>query len=150
MRKFLAENRRAKFDYEILETLEAGIILSGQEVKSAKEGHMSLKGAYVTVNRGEAFLINAQISPYKKAGRLEGFDPRRSRKLLLTKKEIKRLSGKLKEKGLTLVPLSAYNKHGFIKIEIALGKGKAKIDKREKIRKREADRKIRRVLRGKI
>ncbi len=150
MRKFLAENRRAKFDYEILETVEAGIVLSGQEVKSAKEGHMSLKGAYVTVIQGEVFLINAQISPYKKAGKLPDYDPKRNRKLLLTKKEIKRLTGKLKEKGLTLVPLSVYNKHGIIKIKVAVGRGKTKLDKREKIKEREARRKIRRALRGKI
>lgn len=148
--KTLAENRRVKFDYEILETFEAGIVLSGQEVKSAKEGHISIKGAYVTINQGEVFLINAQISPYKKAGPLPSYDQKRSRKLLLTKQEIKRLLGKVKEKGLTLVPISIYNKHGFVKVKIGLGKGKRKVDKREKIKEREASRKIQRALRGKI
>ena len=146
--KILAQNRRARFDYDILETFEAGIILSGQEVKSVKQGHISLKSAYITTKEGEAYLINAHISPYKMAGELPEYNPKRTRKLLLHKKEINSLIGK-KSQGLTIIPLRVYTKHGRVKLEIALARGKKKYDKREATKKREAERKIRRAMKEK-
>lgn len=146
----LATNPRAKFDYHILETFEAGIVLFGQEVKSVKKRQMSLKGAYVTIRNKEAQLINALISPYQPKNTPTDYEPLRTRKLLLHKKEIRSLIGKIKQKGLTLVPLRIYTKHNRIKLEFGLGQGKRKIDKREKIKKREAQRKIERALRQKV
>lgn len=142
----LVINRRAKYDYTILEKFEAGLVLAGHEVKSAKKGHMSLKGSYVTINEKEAWLINAFISPYQPKNTPEDYDPARSRKLLLHKKEINSLIGKKKQKGLTLVPLRVYTKHNRVKLEFALGQGKRKIDKREKIKQRETKRSIDRAL----
>lgn len=144
----LAINPRAKYDYEILDTYEAGLVLSGQEVKSAKKGRMSLKGSYVTIRNEEVWLINAQISPYQPKNVPVNYSPTHSRKLLLHKKEIKELIGKTKQKGLTLTPLRAYTKQNRIKLEFGLGRGKKKSDKREKIKKRETQRKIRRALKG--
>ena len=150
----LAVNKRAKFDYEILDSYEAGIVLRGNEVKSVKTGHISLKGSYVTVKQGgkqlpEVLLINANIPLYKHASNKEGYDPTRPRKLLLHKKEIERLIGKKQEQGLTLVPLKIYTKHSLVKVEFGVGKGKKKYDKREVIKKREEDRNIRRTLKTK-
>lgn len=133
--KILASNKKAHFDYEILEKLETGIILAGQEVKSVKSGHVSLAGAHVTVTNGELNLIGCHINPYKYA-RTEGYDPVRTRKLLVKKSELARLIGKKQEQGLTIVPLSVYVKRGFIKLEIAVARGKKKHDKRETIKKR--------------
>lgn len=146
----LATNPRAKYDYQILETYEAGLVLTGQEVKSIKTGHISLRGSYVTIKNEEAWLINAQIPPYQPKNVAVDYEPTRSRKLLLHKKEIKSLIGKGKQKGLTLVPLRIYTKKRKIKLGFALGRGKQKIDKREKIIEREAKRKIDRALRGKL
>lgn len=146
----LAINPRAKYDYEILETYEAGIVLAGYEVKSIKTGHIGLKGSYVTIKNNEAFLINAQISPYQPKNTPDDYEPSRSRKLLLHKSEIKSLIGRIKQKSLTLVPLLVYTKKGKIKLEFAVGKGKRKTDKREKIKKREAERTIERALRQKM
>lgn len=143
-------NRRANYDYEILETIEAGLVLKGYEVKSAKNGHMSLKGAYVTIKNNEAYLINAHISPYQPANAPKDYNPTCSRKLLLHKNQIKSLIGKLKQKGLTLVPIKVYTKRGIIKLQFGVGKGKKKIDKREKIKEREAGRRIERAMRGKL
>jgi SsrA-binding protein len=143
--KVYAENRKARFNYEILEEFEAGIILSGAEVKSIRAGHISLKEAFATVRNGEIFLTNAHISPYKPAGN-EGYDPTRSRKLLLNSSEITKLIGKSGEQGLTLVPLRVYDKSGKIKVEIGLAKGKKKYDKREIIKKREQIREVKRDL----
>ena len=145
----LAINKRASFDYNIGDKYEAGIVLFGHEVKSAKTGHVSLKGSYVTLKQGkkgeqpQVYLINAHIPLYKNAGPIPDYDPTRARQLLLNKKEIKRLIGKKQEQGLTLVPLKIYTKHSFVKLEFGLGKGKKKYDKRETIKKREVDRKIR-------
>ena len=141
-----AENRKAKFDYEILEKYEAGIELLGTEVKSIRSGKMSLEGAFVIVRGGEAFLINANIPPYQPKNTPKDYDPLRNRKLLLTKKEIDELVGSEKNKSLTIVPISVYTKGRKIKIEIALVKGKKKHDKRESIKKRETEREIRRTL----
>ncbi len=144
--KNLAINRRAKFDYRILEKFEAGLVLNGYEVKAAKNGHLSLKGAYVTINQNEVWLINALISPYQPKNMPEDYDSSRSRKLLMHKREIKSLIGKRKGKGLTLVPLRVYTKHSRVKLEFGLGQGKRQIDKRENIKQRETDRKIERAM----
>jgi len=142
----LAENKRAYFDYEILETYEAGLVLYGCEVKAIKTGHISLKGSYVVIKNREAFLINAFIPPYQPANTPSEYGPERSRKLLLKKLELESLIGKSKQKGLTLIPLKLYTKHRKVKLEFAIARGKRKIDKREMIKKREVEREMRRHL----
>jgi SsrA-binding protein len=144
----LAFNKRARYDYEILDTYEAGLVLLGYEVKSIKSGRISLKGSFVTMKQNpprlpELFLTNAHIAKYEKASTIESYDPERPRKLLVHKNEIKRLIGKKQEQGLTLVPLKIYTKHNLIKLEFALAKGKKKHDKREAIKKRDVDRQLR-------
>jgi len=139
-----AENRKARFNYEILEKYEAGIELLGTEVKSVRGGQMSLEGAFVIVRGGEVYLINANIPPYQIKNAPKDYDPLRNRRLLLTKKEIAELSGSEKNKSLTIVPISVYNKNRKIKVEIALVKGKKKFDKRDVIKKRDTDRELRR------
>src|SRR3989344_4045340 len=139
-----AENRKARFNYEILEKYEAGIELLGSEVKSVRGGQISLEGSFVIIRGGEAYIINANIPPYQVKNTPTGYDPLRNRKLLLTKKEIAELAGSEKNKSLTIVPISVYNKGRKIKVEIALVKGKKKHDKRETIKKRDTDREIRR------
>ena len=141
-----AENRKVRFDYEILEKYEAGIELLGSEVKSVRGGQMSLEGSFVIIRGGEAFLINANVPPYQAKNAPKDYDPLRNRKLLLTKKEIAELAGSEKNKSLTIVPISVYNKNRKIKVEIALVKGKKKFDKRETIKKRDVDREIRREI----
>lgn len=143
-----AENRKARFNYEILEKYECGIELLGVEVKSVRGGQMSLEGAFVVMRGGEGFLINASIPPYQVKNSPKDYDPLRNRKLLLTKKEISALSNSESNKSLTIVPLSVYNKGRKIKVEIALVKGKKKFDKREKIKKRETDIELRREYKG--
>lgn len=138
------ENRKVRFNYEILEKYEGGIELSGIEVKSVRNGKISLEGAFVVARGGEVFLINANIAPYQPQNTPKDYDPLRNRKILLTKKEIKILSENEKNKSLTIVPLSLYSKNRKIKIEIALAKGKKKFDKRETIKKRDVERTIRR------
>lgn len=140
----LSENRRARFDYEILEHYEAGIELTGQEVKSVKSGHGNLAGAYAILRGGELFLINCQIPPYQQNNVPEDYDPSRTRRLLLHKEEIKSLSGKLKEKGLSLVALSFFLKKNFVKVDLGLGRSRKKSDKRELLKKRAVDRDIER------
>jgi SsrA-binding protein len=146
-RKLIASNRKARFEYEILDTFEAGIALLGPEVKSLRAGRASLSDAYAHVRRGEMFLANAHISPYEEASR-ENKDPRRERKLLLHRNEILRLAGQVAERGLTLVPLSLYFKAGRAKVELALVRGKKLYDKRDTIRRREEQRDVQRALRG--
>lgn len=141
-----SKNSRAYFDFDILETYQAGISLKGYEVKAVKKGKMSIKGAYVKIKDGEVFLIGAVISPYQAKNTPENYDPQRTRRLLLKKKEINSLIGRAKEKGLTLIPLEVYNIKNRIKVKIGLAKAKKKIDKRELIKKREEERKIERVL----
>ncbi len=143
-----AENRKARFDYEILEKYEAGIELLGTEVKSVRGGRMSLEGAFIIIRGGEAFLINSNIPPYQVNNIDKNYDPLRNRKLLLTKKEIAELAGSEKNKSLTIVPISVYNKGRKIKLELALVKGKKKFDKRETIKKRDTDRELRRTLKN--
>lgn len=144
----LAYNKRAGFDYELLEKFEAGLLMRGHEVKSVKTGHISLKEAFVTIKGSELYLTNAHIPPYKHAGKLPNYDPARPRKLLLKKSEIKRIIGKARTEGLTLVPVRVYTKRRYLKLEFAIAKGKKEYDKRQKIAKREAERGIRRMLRG--
>ncbi len=143
-----AENRKARFDYEILEKYEAGIELLGSEVKSVRGGRMSLEGAFVIVRGGEAYIINSNVPAYQPKNAPSDYDPLRNRKLLLTKKEMAELAGSEKNKSLTIVPISVYNKGRKIKISIALVKGKKKFDKRETIKKRETDREVRREYKG--
>lgn len=142
-------NKYAFYDYNILSSFEAGINLLGAEVKSVRDGKMSLRGAYVKIIGMEVFLVNAEIFPYSYA-RLEGYDPRRTRKLLLHKKEIASLIGKVSGQGLTLIPLECYNSHGYIKLKIGLGRGKKEYEKREKLKRRDMDRDVKRELRGKL
>lgn len=144
----LSENKKALFDYEILEKCEAGLQLSGQEVKSAKQGAINIKGAFVVFKQNQAYLTNAHISKYKQAGNLLDYDPTRSRRLLLHKSQIKHLIGKSQEKGLTIVPLKVYTKDRLIKVEIGVGRGRKIFDKREVIKKREINREIRRSLKN--
>lgn len=144
-----ADNRKARFDYEILETFTSGIELTGSEVKSVRSGKVSLQGAYITVRAGEAFLLNADIQPYQPhnfAGRGAEYDPVRARKLLLGKHEIAELAKAESTKGLTLVPLSMYNKGRFLKVDIAIVRGKKKFDKRETLKKRDTERDLKRTL----
>ncbi len=145
-RKIIASNRRARHDYEILDRFEAGIALRGPEVKSLRAGKANLSDAYAVVRGGEVFLLNLHISAYGPATR-ENTDPRRERKLLLHRSEIHKLSGRVAERGLTLVPLNLYFKEGRAKVELALARGKRTYDKRERIRRREDEREARRSLR---
>jgi len=144
-----AENKKAFAIYRILDKFEAGISLIGQEVKSIKTGRANLRGSYVVLREEEVFLIGANIPPYQPKNAPADYNPERSRKLLLKKSEINGLIGKVKEKGLTLIPLRLYNKSGKIKLEFALAKGMTKTDKREKIKKRESEREIERELKTK-
>lgn len=141
-----AINRRTFFDYEILETYEAGISLHGFEVKAVKTGHINLLGSFVTVKNQEAWLLNASIPPYQGKNTPAWYESRRSRRLLLHKKEINELLGMSSQKGLTIVPLKVYTKQGKIKIQIGIGKHKRASDKREIIKKRESEREIERTL----
>lgn len=145
-----AFNRQTGFDYEFLERFEAGLVLSGQEVKSVRAGRLSLRGAYVVIKDEEAWLLNANLPPYQPQNTPADYDPTRSRKLLLHKKEICSLIGATKQAGLTLAPIRVYNKSGKIKIEFALARGKKTRDKREAIGRRETNRRLERALRGKI
>jgi len=142
----LAKNRRATFDYKFLDKYRAGIVLSGQEVKSIKTGHISLKGSFVTLKKNELYLTNATIPFYKHAGEVKNYDPTRSRKLLLKKSEIKSLIGKIHARGLTLVPIQVYTKKRLIKLQFAVAQGKKQYDKREDIKKKESQRKMKRTL----
>ncbi|MFA5777732.1 MAG: SsrA-binding protein SmpB [Parcubacteria group bacterium] len=144
----LAKNKRATFDYELQDKYEAGLVLTGPEVKSIKTGHISLNGSFVTRKSQEFFLTNASIPPYKFSGEIKNYDPTRSRKVLLKKSEIKHLIGKMNVEGLTLVPLCVYTKRKLIKLEFAVGRGKKQFDKRDTIQKREAKRKMERTLKN--
>lgn len=138
----LVTNRKARHDYHILETFEAGIALAGTEVKSLREGKGNLKDSFARIENGEIFLYNMHISPYEK-GNIFNKDPVRTRKLLMHKRQILRLFGMVKEKGLTLIPLKVYlNERGLVKVELALAKGKALYDKREDIKQRTANREM--------
>lgn len=140
----VATNRRARRNYTIVDTLEAGLVLVGSEVKSLRAGKLELKDSYAHIDHGEAFLIGAHISPYDFAHE-GGHDPERPRKLLLHRKEIDRIGGVLAEKGLTLVPLQVYFKDGKAKVELGLAKGKTTYDKRDTLKKRDAQREMERA-----
>lgn len=144
--RVIAKNRKAYFDYQILESLETGISLMGSEVKSIREGRVSLKESYAEIKEGEVFLLNCHISPYEASNRFN-HEPLRERKLLLHRQEIKRLTGKVKERGFTLIPTKILiNDKGKIKVEIALAKGKKTYQKREAIRERDREREMRAEL----
>ncbi len=145
MGKMIAVNRRAKRDYHLLESYEAGIVLQGTEVKSLRVGRANLQDSFASIERGEVFLYNMHISPYECGNRFN-HDPKRTRKLLFHRREIKRLIGKVSGRGLTLVPISLYFKRGKAKAEIALARGKREYDKREQIKRREAQIEIHRAL----
>lgn len=145
--KDIAVNRKARFEYHILETYEAGVMLKGTEVKSAREGMVTLKDSFGMIDNGEAFLYNMHISPYSH-GNIFNTDPTRKRKLLLHKSEIDRLRGKISQGGLALIPLKVYLKGNIIKAEIGLAKSKKLYDKRETIKKREVERDIKTSLKG--
>jgi len=146
--KALTENRRSTYNYEILETYDAGLVLFGFEVKAIKTGHVSLVGSFVTLKNKELFLTNALIPPYQPKNTPTDYEQSRPRKLLLKRSEINSLIGKLKVKGLTLIPIRLYTKKNKIKLTFGVAKGKRKIDKREGIKKRDVERDIGRKLRG--
>ena len=145
--KLIAENRRARFDYELLDRFEAGIVLAGTEVKSLREGRVTLAQAYADVREGEVWLVGAEISEYAQ-GNIANHEPTRDRKLLLKRAEISELQSKSREKGQTIVPTRLYFKDGRIKLEVALARGKEKGDKRRTIVERDAKRQIDRALKS--
>lgn len=142
----IARNKRARFDYHILETFEAGLVLTGTEVKSLRDGRANISDAYGIIKDGEAYLLNLHISPYESRG-YANHEPARTRKLLLHRKEIRRLIGAVERQGLTLIPLELYFKRGIAKVALALGKGKQLHDKRNTERERDAAREIARAVR---
>jgi SsrA-binding protein len=146
--KVIATNRKAKHDYFLLETFEAGISLQGSEIKSIRAGQISIKEAYVRVDGEQAWLVNAHIAPYDPASR-ENHDPRRDRKLLLHKKELTKLWDEVRQKGVTVIPIRVYLKKGKAKVEISIVKGKRHYDKRQAIAERDAQREIERSLKKK-
>jgi SsrA-binding protein len=144
--KTVAINRKARHDYFIDEAYEAGIVLTGSEIKSVRAGRVNLRDSYAIIKDGEAWLLNVHIAPYKQASTHERHDPRRTRKLLLHRRQINRLEGKVQAKGYTLVPLRIYLKHNRAKVEIALARGKKLYDKRVAIAEREAQREMERAM----
>ncbi|OKH13399.1 SsrA-binding protein SmpB [[Limnothrix rosea] IAM M-220] len=146
--KLISDNRQARFRYEILETLEAGVALVGTEVKSIRAGKVNLRDGYVLVRGGEAWLLNVHISPYNMSAQYFNHEPKRDRKLLLHKKEIRRLIGQLEQKGLTLIPLKMYLKGSLVKVSLGLGRGKKLHDKRETIKRRQDKRDMARALKS--
>ena len=141
-----AENRKARFDYELLEEFEAGLELEGSEVKSVRAGKVSLAGSFVSVRGGEAFLLNAEVQPYQPKNLSADYDTKRARKLLLTKDELDKLATAEATKGLTIVPITVYNKGRFIKCRVAIARGKKQFDKREALKKRDTERDLERSL----
>lgn len=142
----LVDHKKARFNYEILEKFEAGIELLGLEVKSLKKGQGSLDGSHVVVRGGEAYIVNMMIPPFQEKNTPGDYEPRRNRKLLLTKKEIQELGSQEDSRGLTIVPISIYNKSNLIKVSVAVVRGKKQFDKRNTITKRETDREARRAM----
>lgn len=136
--KTIAKNPTARHNYEIIDTIEAGIVLSGTEIKSIRNGRVNLKDSYATINNGEAYIYSMHISPYEH-GNIFNKDPLRTRKLLLNKKEIFKLIGYIQQKGYTLVPISLYFKGSLVKVELGIGKGKKLYDKREDLKKKDSD-----------
>ena len=143
--KLISKNPNAKHNYEIKDTVEAGIVLFGTEIKSIRQGKVNLKDSYAIIKNGECFVLGMHISPYEQ-GNIYNKDPLRTRKLLLSKKEILKFSNLIKQQGVSLVPMSLYFKGSFVKLELGIGKGKKLYDKREDIAKKDAEMKIRRSL----
>lgn len=144
-RRIVASNRKARHEYHILDTMEVGMVLKGPEVKSLREGKVGFQDAFARIERGEVWLYSLHISPYEQANRANE-DPLRPRKLLLRRQEIRKLIGKVEEKGLTLVPLDIYFRRGYAKVTLALAKGKQLHDKREKLKRRTQEREARRAI----
>lgn len=145
--KIIAKNRKARFEYFLQESFEAGISLQGSEIKSIRANQVSISEAYIQVEEGEAWLVNAHIAPYEAASYLN-HDPKRKRRLLLHKKEINKMWDAVRQKGVTIVPVKIYLSHGLAKIEIAIGKGKKLYDKRESIARRDQEREAARSMKG--
>jgi len=143
--KLIAQNRKARYEYSILDTVEAGIVLQGTEIKSIRAGRINLKDGYASIRNGEIFLNNVHIAPFEQGNQFN-HDPVRTRKLLMKKKQIDRLVGEVKQGGVTLIPLKVYIKNGFAKVLIGLAKGKKQYDKRETIKRRDQDRQLRRAV----
>lgn len=146
MSSLIAKNPVARHNYDIIDTLEAGIVLTGTEIKSIRNGKVNLKDSYVNIKDGEAYVYGMHISPYEH-GNIFNKDPLRNRKLLLNKRELNRLYGQIKQKGYSLIPISLYFKKNYVKVELGIGKGKNLYDKRQEIAKKDAQMKIRRELR---
>ncbi len=144
--KIISDNRQARYLYEILETYEAGIQLTGTEVKSIRAGRVNLRDGYALIRNGEAWLLNVHISPYQGSGQYFNHEPRRTRKLLLHRKEINKLIGQVEQKGLTLVPLKMYFKDSWVKVSVGLAKGKKLHDKRETLKRRQDQREMARAM----
>jgi len=140
--KIYSENKKAHYDYEIIEKYEAGLVLTGQEVKSIKTGHINLAGSYVIMQGGLPMLIGAKVPPYQPKNAPVDYNPEQQRRLLLNKKEIDYLAGRANEKGFSLIPLKVYENNGRIKLEFGVARGKKKFDKKEKIKKRDVERDI--------
>lgn len=147
MSKTIAKNPNAKHNYTIIDTIETGIVLSGTEIKSVKNGKVNMKDSYANIKYGELFIYNLHISPYE-FGNIYNKDPLRDRKLLVNKREINKLIGLIKQKGYSLIPISLYFKGNFVKVELGIGKGKKLYDKREDIAKKDAERRIAKSLKG--
>ncbi|MBE9077960.1 SsrA-binding protein SmpB [Romeria aff. gracilis LEGE 07310] len=148
--KIVSDNRQARFTYEILETYEAGVVLLGTEVKSIRAGKVNLRDGYALVRDGEVWLLNVHISPHNMTNQVYNHDPRRTRKLLLHKQEIRKLIGQVEQKGLTLVPLKMYLKGGKVKVSLALGRGKKLYDKREDLKRKQEKRETARLLKDRL
>jgi SsrA-binding protein len=143
--RVVVSNRKARHDYHILETFEAGIVLKGTEVKSLRKGNANLRDSYAVLKNGELWLMGMHISPYEQ-GNINNHEPVRNRKLLIHRKQIRKLTGNVREKGLTLIPLAVYFKGPYAKVELALGRGKREFDKRESMSRRDAEREMRQRL----
>lgn len=146
--KIVSDNRQARFLFEILETYEAGIELLGTEVKSIRAGKVNLRDGFARIRNGEVLLMNVHISPHQTASQIFNHDPRRSRKLLLHRKEIRKLIGQVEQKGLTLVPLKMYLKDGWVKVSIGLARGKKLYDKREDLKQKQDKREMERAMKS--
>jgi SsrA-binding protein len=144
------QNKKARFNFELLEEFEAGVVLSGHEVKAIRAGKAKLDGAYVIIRGGEAFLVGSSISPFQVANTPKGYDPERARKLLFSQKELGKLERESENAGLTIVPIKWYNKNRHIKLAVAIGRGKKKADKRETLKSRDAKREIDRTLKQQL
>jgi SsrA-binding protein len=144
--KIVADNRQARYLYEILETFEAGIVLVGTEIKSIRAGKLNLRDGFALIRQGELFLMNVHVSPHATASQVFNHDPRRTRKLLIHRKELRKLTGQVEQQGLTLVPLKMYLKRGLVKVDMALVRGKKLHDKREDSKRRDDQREMQRAM----